>query len=396
VIRVETMLAAIGLVAEAAVAQSQWQTRAAVPVPAGQAAIVRGDDRRFYLFGGWNTNPPSVAYANKLQIYDPRNDTWTFGADIPGPSIGDAAVVTASGRIDLLNAYFGRVYPYDPAANTWLASHAAPWVTYGARAVKTTDGRFFIFGGERPDSLSYEYFPETFTAAPRAEVPYSPEPSNRSIRFPGAYVETSNGIYVIGGLTDAWTTYGAMDDVAVYHPRTNTWREAAAMPTRRFSFAFVRGWNGYLYAIGGSDVYFMGSPPFFDVVEVYDPLSNSWAGGPSLPQGRRECAGGIDDNGVIYVFGGSGPPSGQYVNTVYAYDTCVGAGGPAPGDIDRDGDVDLADFVRFQACFNGPNRLAREANCESADVDRDGDVDLSDFGVFSACFNGPNRPPACS
>ncbi len=30
------------------------------------------------------------------------------------------------------------------------------------------------------------------------------------------------------------------------------------------------------------------------------------------------------------------------------------------------------------------------------DFDDDGDVDLADFGVFRACFNGPNRPPAPS
>ncbi len=31
----------------------------------------------------------------------------------------------------------------------------------------------------------------------------------------------------------------------------------------------------------------------------------------------------------------------------------------------------------------------------SGDLDGDGDVDLADFATFQACFNGPNRPPAC-
>jgi hypothetical protein len=30
-----------------------------------------------------------------------------------------------------------------------------------------------------------------------------------------------------------------------------------------------------------------------------------------------------------------------------------------------------------------------------ADMDFDGDVDLADMMVFDACFNGPNKPPAC-
>ncbi len=64
-------------------------------------------------------------------------------------------------------------------------------------------------------------------------------------------------------------------------------------------------------------------------------------------------------------------------------------------DLDGDGDVDLNDFMVFQACFNGPNRAPAGAGCADADFDADADVDLLDFLVFQTCFNGPNRPPAC-
>jgi hypothetical protein len=68
-------------------------------------------------------------------------------------------------------------------------------------------------------------------------------------------------------------------------------------------------------------------------------------------------------------------------------------------DADGDGDVDLADFLAFQACFNGPNRAyaagGDPAKCACLDTEPDADVDLADFLVFQGCFNGPNRPPAC-
>jgi fibronectin-binding autotransporter adhesin len=68
-------------------------------------------------------------------------------------------------------------------------------------------------------------------------------------------------------------------------------------------------------------------------------------------------------------------------------------------DADGDGDVDLNDFLQFQACFNGPNRpwlmTADSQTCACLDADRDADVDLADFLVFQGCFNGPNRTPAC-
>jgi hypothetical protein len=70
-----------------------------------------------------------------------------------------------------------------------------------------------------------------------------------------------------------------------------------------------------------------------------------------------------------------------------------------PQDADGDGDVDLADFLIFQACFNGPNQPYAEGadapKCGCLDADHDNDVDLADFLVFQGCFNGPNRPPAC-
>ena len=65
-------------------------------------------------------------------------------------------------------------------------------------------------------------------------------------------------------------------------------------------------------------------------------------------------------------------------------------------DFDKDEDVDLLDFGRFQTCFAGPNRPPTlPSECGDADLDGDGDVDLQDFGRFQVCFNGPNRFPAC-
>lgn len=66
-----------------------------------------------------------------------------------------------------------------------------------------------------------------------------------------------------------------------------------------------------------------------------------------------------------------------------------------PADFDADGDVDLADFNRLHACFNGENRPPARPNCEAADFDHDHDVDDADFAIFEKCFNGANRPPSC-
>jgi hypothetical protein len=376
------------------VSGGQWVPKTSMPVPTGQAAVVTGPDKRIYLFGGWNSNPPVIADAHTLQIYDPAQDAWLLGAGIPCPSVGDSAIVTSTGIIHLLNAYEQRVYPYDPASNTWLTPCAAPWIAYAARTVVTPNGRCFVFGGERPAALTYEYFPDTCSAIPRTDVPYTPDPSEHSVRFPGTYIDSNDRIFVIGGMPNWWTLFGALNNVAVYRPLSDTWdQDFALMPTPRFAFGYVRGWNGFLYTIGGSNVYFMQDPPYFTEVEYYDPQDNLWHTGPPLPEGRRACAAAIDDNGVIYVFGGSGPPDGQYTTTVYALDTRVTIEGPAPADFDRDGDVDATDTAHFEQCRTGPAITPPEEGCENADLDNDEDVDQSDFGLLQRCFSGENIQP---
>jgi len=96
----------------------------------------------------------------------------------------------------------------------------------------------------------------------------------------------------------------------------------------------------------------------------------------------------MDDNGVIYVFGGSGPPNGDYTTTVYAFDTWVTRAGPVPGDFDRDGDVDGEDLDQFERCATGAEAGPPAEGCQYADLDGDDDVDQSDFGIFQRCLSG--------
>ena len=57
-------------------------------------------------------------------------------------------------------------------------------------------------------------------------------------------------------------------------------------------------------------------------------------------------------------------------------------------DFDADGDVDLADVVRFLSCFSGTGQ-AVDAGCAAADLDGDGDSDLADFLTLQALVIGP-------
>jgi hypothetical protein len=62
--------------------------------------------------------------------------------------------------------------------------------------------------------------------------------------------------------------------------------------------------------------------------------------------------------------------------------------------LDRDGDIDGADFGILSSCFSGTGNSI-EAGCETADLDGDGDVDGTDYGIFAGCLNGSGKPEAC-
>ena len=70
----------------------------------------------------------------------------------------------------------------------------------------------------------------------------------------------------------------------------------------------------------------------------------------------------------------------------------------ALADFDQDGDVDQADFGRFQACYNSHGTPQQNTAWAGARLDADDDVDSSDFGLFLGCMSGPGAPadPLCS
>jgi hypothetical protein len=95
-------------------------------------------------------------------------------------------------------------------------------------------------------------------------------------------------------------------------------------------------------------------------------------------------------------------PGTPYYYSLFAHDG-LGNYAPAihvsavpwhPGDLDGDGDVDQADFGRFQTCLNGSG-FAYQQGCDDADLEADGDVDQSDFVVFQTCLGGSGSPPGC-
>jgi hypothetical protein len=66
-----------------------------------------------------------------------------------------------------------------------------------------------------------------------------------------------------------------------------------------------------------------------------------------------------------------------------------------PGDLDRDGDVELGEFSHVVGCLSGPGAGLGELGCANSDLDGDGDIDLLDIARVQRCFSGTNVPADC-
>lgn len=104
-------------------------------------------------------------------------------------------------------------------------------------------------------------------------------------------------VYVVGGRTED----GVVPSVERYDAQSDSWSECAPMPTARWNL-MVTSVQGRLYAIGG--ITGVGDDRRVSgVVEVYDPSTDTWTRGPSLPI-ARSTAGVAVLGHEIFIIGG--------------------------------------------------------------------------------------------
>ena len=144
----------------------------------------------------------------------------------------------------------------------------------------------------------------------------APMPTARMHPF---VAEVGGKLYVAGGLiSSSGPVTGVLE---IYDPSTNTWAVGASMPTP----AYATGPDGQAVALDGK-IYFLGGQPVTccgvetNAVQVYDPGTNTWTLAASLPKPLDYMAVGAI-NGKIYVAGGvSQGPGGIAVSSLYIYD----------------------------------------------------------------------------
>jgi N-acetylneuraminic acid mutarotase len=287
---------------------AQWYLQAPMTFNRGQHGAIAHPNGNVYVWGGFQ----NAGEYSSLEIYNYASNTWSTGAPIPVPTRGMAFAFGQDSMIYSFGGFSGShlnvVFRYDVNTNAWTSLAPMPTACWECTAATAPNGKIFVFGGENALTLVQVYDPiaNTWTIASPMSLP----------SMMHSAVTAPNGkIYVMGGYNG--TIYA---DNRIYDPLLDSWSTGASMPAPRNQFGVTLGPDGKIYIIGGKASYGNNSMPFFATVDIYDPVTDTWAPGTALPVAIGESE-AVTINGGINLIGGT---SGIYQNTNYRMDLLCG------------------------------------------------------------------------
>jgi N-acetylneuraminic acid mutarotase len=299
---------------------------------------------KIYVIGARNFSSDN----NQVWEYDPATQSWTQKANMPtgrgqaACAVVDAKIYVVGGNNSAGNNWLTTFERYDPATNLWTTLPSLPTsVGRGFLSAAAVDGLIYAMGGG--NSYYTTGFSENYI--------YNPQTNGWTTGAPLPKPRTGHGAAVIDGRI--YLARGqhqdienrpmyANDIVDVYDPATNSWSTAAPLTYPRH-FLDVVAMHGRMYAIGGCL-----SPDGEDTkvayVEEHDPRDDYWRIVTFLPTARYLSAAAVAD-GEIFVFGGRVAHASE-LNSVLA-----GIARPVHGDINNDGALNFGDINPFVECI---------------------------------------------
>ncbi len=305
---------------------AKWTKAAAFPEPEEELYGVAANGK-MYVLGGYGVDGKPVGMNWE---YDPGTDKWTRKKSMPLPA-HHAALAEYHGKIYVFGGFtlfippgqaaagggwepIDNVWQYDPVADSWKALAPMPGKRGSPVAVEV-GGQIYVIGGAIPEPGTNEVavFPNRAARSVGTNEAYDPEtnkwttrssmPTARNHAFAGA---VNGRIYVIGGrITSPFITVASnLDVVEEYDPASNTWGGSGArtpMPTARSGGGWTT-YNGKIY-VGGGEIQTRQMLGAFRALEAYDPAKNTWSILPSMPLPRHGVAVAALGNKIHFVSG---------------------------------------------------------------------------------------------
>ncbi len=329
-----------------------WSTMSPLPLERAESQGIAVDGK-YYVFGGFYG---SWAISKRSDVYDPNTNSWTQIANMPEFTT-HAGQISDGKYIYIIGGFLGKnlssthhVWIYDTQNNSWLSGPNLPFDRGGGAAVKVGRNIHF-FGGAtnikgETDFIDHgDHF--VLSLGPTSNLSddatswtiAAPMPTPRN-HMTGAAL---NGFaYAIGGQIQNNEASGNLDIVQAYDPNSDSWSTVANLPKPLGHIAastFVR--NNRIVVVGGMSHDLNGSIRSDDIFE-YNPIANKWIHIGDLPSGRQSPLAGILGN-QLFVAGGYLEIQGiQSTTWMGNYPTI-----DIPGDINFDRSVDINDLIEL-------------------------------------------------
>jgi hypothetical protein len=262
---------------------------------------------------------PALSLAAISPAFSEVTDSWMQKATVPRTFFefpGQAGVLNGKIYAIISNQNFqladtGYTDVYDPDANGWTEKTPIP-IYIGYYFTAACQNKIYVMGdANNVPTLNEAYDPATDTWTAKTPMPTSREWIQANV--------VGDKIFVIGGIKWHSQSNAEVYQVnEVYDPSNDSWSVMAPIPTGVCSYASAV-LDGKIYIFGGtSRVVHDGNPTVVNLVQIFDPQSNSWSQGTPLPaniSGMGACATtGVWAPKRIYVFGGAAPdgPSGTW------------------------------------------------------------------------------------
>lgn len=338
------------------------------PMPHGRYwhDAILGKDGKIYVMGGvvFEVTDKKIirkyndgAYSNL--VYDPRQDKWEYKEAVPGTIMGSHQCLIFNREKGEWN-YIRTKSKFDKEEMTSWNEMPDKYKNYtgrirytrfdfqgaGVAVIRALDGKIWWMGGmvfpsfAKDFVLTYDPSSDAWEEVIRKKYKegfgYAYIPGYHTIippmhekRVAHEAVMTSDGkVYVMGGWRAVRNPSGPVrieamvtNTVECYDPKTKTWEYKSPLSTKRMLFAAVLGPDNKIFVFGGAagDAANQ-STPVLDTVEVYDPMTDTWAKRSSMPSPRKSHSAVQSSDGKIYILGGTNVTYGQPLREVYIYD----------------------------------------------------------------------------
>ncbi|MDQ0046040.1 kelch repeat-containing protein [Paenibacillus polymyxa] len=293
----------------------EWSIKTTIENPKAVSAVSELNGK-IYMFGGSSGSNPY----KDVQIYDPKNNIWASGINMPTARAAATSVVYGN-DIYVIGGYTGNAFNwtggssvnnvevYNTQTDTWSVKKAMPQAL-GSLTSVLYKGKIYVFGGMTTNTLSVA---TVQVYDPASDSWSTKKPMPNTIHGSSAVLHKDK-IYLVAGRHIDNSSNVSLNTFLEYDPDSDNWSTKPNLLTARGGAQAVI-YSNKIFAIAGKTE--AGGRSYeLSTVESFDFGQNKWSPEASLKQ-ARSGAGAITLGGQIYVIGGSQSTlSNSPVNTI--------------------------------------------------------------------------------